>query len=220
MIKRLYRVVDRAAQNKLTIPLLLVAVAAASALLVGALRLGRSDNGNAESDDVVRYSEDIPSEVAIPDTYSTKTGEVKSIEIPSAGIKGFIQKVGVDQNRAVAAPNNVHLAGWFVDSVKPGDKGLSIIDGHVSGRSADGVFKKLPEVRPDDEVIMTMGGGQKFTYIVFDTKTVPNDQAASALFEQNPRVSHQLNLITCTGRYDAGSRTYADRVIVYASLQQ
>lgn len=176
--------------------------------------------GKTAQDDVVRYTEDIPSEEPISNIYAVPDGDPLSIEIASTGIRGFIQKVGVDQHQAVAAPNNVHLAGWFVDSVLPGQKGLSIIDGHVSGRSSDGVFKRLPEVNKGDEVTVTMGGGQRFIYRVFATKTVPNDQAAAVLFDQNPSsVNGQLNLITCTGEFDRTTQTYADRVIVYAALQ-
>src|SRR5690606_38524134 len=116
------------------------------------------------------------------------------------------------------APTNVSLAGWFVDSVKPGDKGLSIIDGHVRGRSKPGVFERLDQVKEGDEIIITFGNGSQKRFMVFATKTVPETEAAGHLFEQHSDISSQLNLITCTGQYDAGSRTYADRVIVMAQL--
>lgn len=219
VVKKLYNLADKAAQHKVTRPILLAMLALSIGLLVAVWPESSQSRGE-DPDGVLRFSVDVPSEQAIPDTYSVPDGQPLSIEISSVSIKGFIQKVGIDQHQAVTAPNNVHLAGWFIDSVKPGESGLSIIDGHVSGRSADGIFKKLPEVKNDDEIVITMGGGGVFVYKVFATKTVPNDQAAKVLFEQNPSVTHQLNLITCTGRYDANTRTYADRAIVYARLVQ
>ena len=59
-------------------------------------------------------------------------------------IDAYLQNVGVDQNNQIAVPNNIHIAGWFVDSVRPGENGLSVIDGHVDGRVAnEGVLRTL-----------------------------------------------------------------------------
>ncbi len=161
-----------------------------------------------------------PSEERPSDEYSVPDGQPLSIEIAMVGIKGYIQRVGIDQHGAVAAPNNVHLAGWFVDSVLPGQKGLSIIDGHEGGPTMDGIFKQLPEVEVGDEVVVTMGGGTRYTYKIFAVKVVPKDQAASILFEQDPAsVNGQLNLITCVGEYDDIAGTYSDRSVIYAALQ-
>lgn len=217
IVKKLYRFVDKVAQNKFTLPVALVALIL-SICLLAAVWPSSSKPKTASTSETVSFTEDIPSEEPISGSYSVSDGEPLSIEIASVGIKGFIQKVGIDQHQAVAAPNNVNLAGWFTESVLPGSKGLSIIDGHLSGRSANGVFKNLPKVSAGDEIIITMGGGEQFTYQAFDSKTVPNEQAASVLFEQSPTVTAQLNLITCTGKFDKNTNTYADRVIVYAKL--
>lgn len=217
MIKRISSFFSKVIQNRLAVLALLLTVSALAGLAINNWPT-KDRQATEETDNVLRYSEDTPSEEAIPDNYRVPKGEPLSIEIDRIGTKGFIQKVGVDQHQAVTAPNNVNLAGWFNESVLPGNKGLSIIDGHVSGRSSEGIFKNLPKVKPGDEVIITMGGGGKFTYQVFDTKTIPNEQAASVLFEQSPKVTAQLNLITCTGQYDKNAKTYNDRVIVYAKL--
>ena len=59
-------------------------------------------------------------------------------------IDAYLQNVGVDQNNQIAVPNNIHIAGWFVDSVRTGENGLSIIDGRVDGRAAnEGVLRTL-----------------------------------------------------------------------------
>lgn len=171
------------------------------------------------SNDTVTTTVDTPSEARPADTYSVSDGQPLSVTIASAGIKGYIQKVGIDQHKAVAAPNNIHMAGWFVDSVLPGQKGLSIIDGHEGGPTMDGIFKRLPDVKPGDKVIVTMGGGTTHTYTVFDVKVVDKDQAAAILFDQSPTATNgQLNLITCTGTYNDREQTYDKRAVVYAGL--
>lgn len=169
--------------------------------------------------EIITYSTDTPDETKPGDGYVWRGGanDPKKVIIPSVGIDGFIQKVGVDQNRQVAVPNNVHIAGWFVDSVRPGEKGLSIIDGHVDGRLQDGaVFKRLPEVKKDAEIAVEFGDGSSKTFRVISVTTVPESEAAGLLFSQDPVVSSQLNLITCSGRYINGG--YDHRTIVSAEL--
>ena len=60
-------------------------------------------------------------------------------------------------------PNNIHTAGWFVDSVRTGENGLSIIDGRVDGRAAnEGVFANLEKLREGDELMIEMGDGKNY----------------------------------------------------------
>src|SRR5690606_1027811 len=116
---------------------------------IAGLRILRSAKSSSNlEDEVITYSVDTPSETK-PGPEGGWRGaahEPKKIVIPSIGVDGFIQKVGVDQNAEIAVPNNIHKAGWFVDSVLPGERGLSIIDGHLSGRQNDGIFKSLAKL--------------------------------------------------------------------------
>lgn len=84
---------------------------------------------------VVTYSTETPEEKLPVDAgYSWKgqKNDPKRIVISKIGVDSLVQNVGVDQNQQIAVPNNIHIAGWFIDSVRPGESGLSIIDGHVS----------------------------------------------------------------------------------------
>ena len=172
--------------------------------------------------EIVTYSTDSPSEEKPGDNYVWKGSpqNPNNISINSVGINSYIQAVGVDQNKEVAVPSNIHLAGWFTSSVSPGQKGLSIIDGHVNGRTQDGVFKNLPDVQKDDEVLVTLGNGTVNKFKVFEITEVGEPEAASILFSQNPKVSNQLNLITCVGSFNQNTRRYDKRVIVSAELVQ
>ncbi len=174
----------------------------------------------APGPEAVTYSTDMPSENLPGDNYvwPGHPEDPKKIVISSVGIDGYIQNVGVDQNNEIAVPNNVHIAGWFVDSVRPGQQGLSIIDGHVSGRTTDGIFKALPNVAEGAEIIVEFGNGQAKIFRVLDVATVPVAEAPGVLFSQNPSVSNQLNLITCVGAFDRQTGRYQDRVIVSAEL--
>src|SRR4051812_44501719 len=86
--------------------------------------------------DIVMHTTDAPAEQPLTkDTYhSTAAADEPSyISLPTIQAAGYVQKMGIDQHGQVAAPNNVNLAGWYIHSLKPGEAGLSIIDGHVDG---------------------------------------------------------------------------------------
>lgn len=179
----------------------------------------QSSSGYKPNSETVSYSTGDPSEVKPnPARYKWQGAddEPKYIDLPTIASGGFIQKVGVDQNKQVAVPDNIHIAGWFVDMVKPGQNGLSIIDGHVDGRGRAGIFNNLINLKQNDKFTVELGNGSKLTYKVMDVKSVKTAEAANLLFSQNPKVKKQLNLITCGGNFDTQSRQYQERVIISA----
>lgn len=169
---------------------------------------------------VITYSTDTPDEKKPDSTYEWRGGayDPKKITIPSIGVDGYMQNVGVDQRREVAVPNNIHLGGWFVDSVLPGEKGLSIIDGHLNGPQEDGIFINLEKVQSGDMYSIEFGDGSKKDFRVKEVKIVSLSDAASVLFSQDPAIKSQLTLITCGGTYDRTAKMYDKRVIVYSEL--
>lgn len=150
--------------------------------------------------------------------YTVPANQPRKIELPGLGVSGCIQKVGLDKTKAIAAPNNIHLAGWYVDSVLPGQKGVSIIDGHVSGRYASGVFSKLKELRPGDTVRVQFGDLSWRKFIVADTRNVAKDQGSQAALEVIKANSAQLSLITCHGAFNKQTEQYDKRFVVRATL--
>lgn len=170
-----------------------------------------------KNNEVITYSPDKPDETKPDkDTYKWygNPTDPKYITLPSIGAEGFLRKVGVDQNKQVATPDNINMAGWFVDTVRPGEKGNSIIDGHVSGWVNKGIFKDLIKLKSGDTYSVEFGNGDKKTFKVKEVKDVPVDEAASILFSQDPGITNQLSLITCGGKFDRASNQYENRVIV------
>jgi LPXTG-site transpeptidase (sortase) family protein len=154
------------------------------------------------------------------DTYNwTGTpGEPKRIRIPKINVDAYIQKAGIDQNNQVAVPDNVHLAGWFNGSSLPGSPGLSIIAGHVSGATTDGIFIQLSKLQKGDMFEIVRGDGLVLKYEVIGSIRVVESEAAANLFSQDPATKSQLNLITCSGAYDTVKRRYQDRTIISSIL--
>ena len=140
----------------------------------------------------------------------------KKIVINKIGVDNFIQQVGINEKKEVAAPTNIFLAGWYNKSARPGNKGLSIIDGHLDGYTKPGIFNRLGELKAGDEYSVELGNGKKINYKVLKTETVDTSKAADVLFSQNLKVKNQLNLITCGGNYDKNKKLYDKRIIVSA----
>ncbi|QQS26931.1 class F sortase [bacterium] len=187
-------------------------------ILLAGLFHYRSESSFVDSGGVVTYSTENPDEKKPTDNFQWKGGveDPKKIIISSIGVDAFIQKVGVDQNKEVAVPSNVHMVGWFVDTVRPGQKGLSLIDGHVSGRKNDGVFKDLEKLNEGDQFLVQLGNDSEVKYRVIGKRSAPVADSVSIMFSQNPKVSSQLNLVTCSGRYDEKTRSYDERLTVMA----
>lgn len=173
----------------------------------------------AEIADIITYSTDNPSESKPdPSSFAWRGDAVmpKYINLPTIKSEGFIQRVGIDQHKAVAVPNNIHIAGWYAGSQLPGTNGLSIIDGHLDGRTSAGIFNKLAELKANDKFTVTFGDNSTRGFIVRRVQSVAAADAASLLFSQDPAIAQQLNLITCGGNFDNGKRTYDERIIVIA----
>lgn len=172
------------------------------------------DNSHIVTEDV---SEPDESKVNTDD-YHVPPDQPRVISIPKINASGPIQKVGVTKDNAIAAPTNVQFAGWYVSGVKPGDNGLSIIDGHVSGKYSDGIFKQLHTLTSGDSIIVEYGDGSQKKFEVLDVATLPEKDAAQYLLSKRDDIDQQLNLITCGGAFLRDTQTYADRTIIVAQL--
>lgn len=162
------------------------------------------------SEDVVNPSE---KQVDI-NVYSVPDDEPRLITIPKISSLGIVQKVGLTSESAIAVPSNVYFAGWYVGSVIPGDEGLSIIDGHVSGRYTDGIFKNLASLATGDIIEVEFGDRSIRAFEVVETRILPENESAKYLFNRNNDIEQQLNLITCGGDFDSNSQQFSDRVII------
>lgn len=148
--------------------------------------------------------------------YTVPAGQPRSLRIASVGISGLIQPVGLTKTTAMAVPTNIYFAGWYTGSVRPGQPGLSIIDGHVSGRYVDGLFKNLAKVKPGAIIEVEFGDRTVKKFAVIDQRKLPDDRAAGYLFTKRANVPAQLNLITCGGTFNKTTGRYDDRVVVVA----
>lgn len=169
----------------------------------------------SEDFDVSEPSEN-PLSVNDPAPFTYEANQPKTIDISALGVSAYIQKVGLRKNNSIGVPSNIHLAGWFSQSARPGEKGLSIIDGHVQGTYNPGIFKDLAKLKKDDIITITFGDDSQKVFSVVSVATVPLEKASDVLLSHDPKITNELHLVTCAGSYAEKLKTYNERVIVVA----
>lgn len=151
-------------------------------------------------------------------TYKVAPDLPRIISIPSLGVKARVTKQGLTADGSLQAPKNIYDTGWYESSSKPGQGGAVLIDGHATGPTAAGVFDNIEKLSPGDVISLERGDGRVFSYAVNKTEITPTDKVNMAkLLVPFVEGTSSLNLISCTGTYDAKTNTYADRVVVFAT---
>jgi LPXTG-site transpeptidase (sortase) family protein len=164
----------------------------------------------------VAFSTSNPSEDIISQNseYTVSPDRPRRITLPTIGVEGFVQQVGVDKNGSVDVPTNINLAGWFTNSSKPGDAGVSLIDGHVSGKFHPGIFKNLESLKVGDRYEVEFGDLSRRQFEVVSVQSYSVNDVTKHMLEHSPEIKKQLNLITCSGRFDNKTQQYGSRTLV------
>ncbi len=140
------------------------------------------------------------------------------LRIPKIGIDAFVQQVGVNAKGNMAAPSNFTDVGWYKYGAVPGFTGSAVITGHVDNAlGMPGIFTDLDEIEVGDEFFVENKNGTELHFRVVEIQKYPYTHVPlKVLFSRNdmPR----LNLITCSGRWLQGERSYDERLVVYAAL--
>lgn len=137
--------------------------------------------------------------------------------IPSIGLEASVEAVGLLENGQMEAPVSSHVAGIFIDGVLPGQKGNAILAGHVDNYTGPAIFYPLKKVKPGAPVVLSDKEGN---YLVFKVIAVESYPTAEAPIEKifGDSDIEQLNLITCTGKYNREKREHEKRLVVYTRM--
>lgn len=139
------------------------------------------------------------------------------LSIPTLKIDAKIQKVGIAKNGNMATPSNFTDIGWYKYGTVPGDMGSAVMAGHVdNGLAFSGVFKRLGDLKKDDDVYVKMDNGKSLHYVVTKSAIYDYDAEVPEVFTEND--DRYLKLITCTGTWMESNRTHNKRLVVTAVL--
>lgn len=139
----------------------------------------------------------------------------ESIEIPSLDLEAPLMKLGMTKGGDVELPpyEKPKVAGWFKHSAVPGDKGASVIIGHVDTKTAPAVFYKLRQLRKGETVKVVRSDGNVAKFRVDSIEQVNKDSFPT----RKVYIEDGLKLVTCGGTFDYAKHEYVDNIIVYAS---
>lgn len=140
------------------------------------------------------------------------------IRIPRLEVEAPIIPLGLQDDGSIEVPEDPDQAGWWLGGPEPGETGPAVILGHVdSQEEGPAVFFYLQYLGPGDEIHIDRVDGSTITYVVEATERHNKDEfPTDAVY--GPTEEPTLRLVTCGGDFDFGVRTYADNVIVFASL--
>ena len=147
-------------------------------------------------------------------------GKPVSIEIAKIGLAAEITPIGLTDNHSMDIPKDFFMTGWYERSVKPGEKGSAIINGHFDTSSgAPAVFYKLGDLVQGDEINIKTNLQQKLAFIVDESFTHPlEDFPADIVYKSEP--GRILKLITCDGIWDPVKKVYSNRRVITAHLRE
>jgi LPXTG-site transpeptidase (sortase) family protein len=137
--------------------------------------------------------------------------------IPVLKVNAPIDRVGLLSNGDMEAPGSNESVGWYRFGPNPGDTGSAVIAGHY-GRWGKAVFGKLDSLKKGDRLQIEDENGEMVTFLVRESRIYDPEADTSEIFAQNDGRSH-LNLITCEGVWDAASKTYSERLVVFTDMQ-
>ncbi|GAA1040258.1 class F sortase [Streptomyces murinus] len=192
-------------------------------LLLSGLALLR--NGSGEFD----VGPPQPASAAAPDTRAPQspgpTGPVPltfsaadRVRIPAIHVDAPVTPVGLDPTGAVSAPppEDPDLAGWFTGAVSPGEKGTSVIVGHVDNQQGPAVFYGLGALKKGNRVEVLRKDGRTAVFEIYGVEVFskagfPGDRVYGS------KGTPELRVITCGGGFSK-QNGYDGNVVVFARL--
>ena len=157
-----------------------------------------------------------PAQAATPHTGAlVQAQQPVRLIIPALGVDAPIEAVGQDEDAQMGLPSSVATVAWYNLGPIPGETGNAVMAGHlddVRGRPA--VFWDLGELEAGDEIIVRFADKQERRFAVtgmesYAAEDAPLERIFGADFMRD------LNLITCDGAWDAESKLYERRLVVY-----
>ena len=143
-----------------------------------------------------------------------------SVDIPAIGVHSKLLRLGVNRDGTIRVPplnTRADEAAWYKYSATPGQRGVSIIEGHVDSYLGAAVFFRLGALRPGDSIDVRLANGITAVFRVTGVRRyVKTRFPARTIYGATGFPA--LRLITCGGTFDYTTRSYLSSTVVFASL--
>jgi LPXTG-site transpeptidase (sortase) family protein len=136
--------------------------------------------------------------------------------VPTIGVDAPIVEIGLKEDGAMDSPVGPDPVGWYSFSPTPGNPGNSVFSGHRDWHTGvTGVFWRLGDLKPGDKMSIVLADGSQIGYEVLQSVLIgPDDMPIDQVVGQT--VDELATFISCEGVFDAHSRDYDKRRVVWA----
>lgn len=143
------------------------------------------------------------------------------LRIETIGAVSSLIPLGLNTDRTIAIPpvSQPMQASWYKFGPPPGAAGPAVILGHVNGNGMPGIFARLHETQPGDQVRISRADGSTAIFTITKLEQIAKDAfPTEAIYGDLPGNTAELRLITCGGAFDHGAHSYRDNIVAYATL--
>ncbi len=134
--------------------------------------------------------------------------------IPKLHVSASIVVLGLNPDGSVQVPSNTVQTGWYKFGPTPGQRGSSVILGHVDSYRGVGVFFYLDTLRPGDQVLVQLADRQIARFSVIGLREYTKAQFPEKIVFGS-RTYSALQLVTCGGVFDHQTGHYLSNIVVY-----
>jgi len=142
-----------------------------------------------------------------------------TLRIDAIDASSSLVPLGLNADRTVQVPpvSEPMQAGWYRLGPTPGSRGPAVILGHVNAGGHNGIFARLTQLKPGDQVRVGRADGATAVFTITKLEQVPKSAFPTrAVYGDTPDA--QLRLITCGGAFNAANRSYLDNIVAFATL--
>lgn len=151
----------------------------------------------------------------VPESAPGKQYAPMRIQIPAITSSAPVDPLGLNRDGTLAVPTDFARASYYTGRPPPGATGPAIIIAHVDSKSGPAVFKRLRDLKPGDEVLVTRADRSVVIFSVDRVESHPKKAfPTNAVYDLTPGAT--LRLITCGGSFDRKAGHYRENVIAFA----
>ena len=137
------------------------------------------------------------------------------LEIPKIRVYAHAIELGLQRDKSLEVPKDYSEVGVWEGGPQPGERGASVVAGHVDSVTKPAVFYRLRELRRGHKIRWFGDNGVVATFRVTRSEQHPKADFPTSRVYGRTRGS-ELRLVTCTGPADASGRRSLDNLIVFA----
>ncbi len=141
------------------------------------------------------------------------------LRIPRIKVDARVESLGLTKSGALAVPKGPESVAWYNLGTRPGEVGNAVLSGHYGWKNhIPAVFDRLRDVRVGDKLSVENETGQVITFVVREVRLYGASDNAVNVFTSTDGKAH-LVLITCAGKWSKASKSYPNRLVVFADRE-